>query len=253
MISGLLFLAAAGLVAGAELGRTSTARRRLTGRLAGRPGRRRRRLPSASLHLPKLVRAAGALLAAWLLMQGLMLTGLMVATATLAGPRLVRAWRGRSLDSSLRDDLPGVLELLAHGLEAGASLETVMEALAEGYPGALGEELRAFLSHRRLGATRAEALSRLAQRSRSQDWRLVLAALLEAEEMGTPTARVLGGLAPSLHQRRLARVKAQAARLGPQIALAAVFLSAPSAFALLAGSALLGGLGQVPVLGWLRP
>lgn len=253
MIALASWMGACAFAAAAVAGPALTARRQ-----------RRRRLevgrslnPPRGLRLPRLGRTwlAAAVVGAglWLMSQGLWLTGAGWIAALSSLPYLTAQLRRRRQRSELERDLPVMVDLLGQGLTAGSSLEAVMQTLVECFPGPVADELRLYLGRRGLGDSRQEALAFLMKGQDSEDWRFVLGGLIDAEELGAPVSGVLEEQAAALHQRGLARIKAQAARTGPQIALVTVFLSAPSAFLLLAGTALLGSLGQVQVIDWLAP
>lgn len=211
-------------------------------------------LPSAwTRPRPAWLLAASVGVGLWLMAQGLPLTGAAWLGVMTGLPHLARHLRRRQARSALERDLPAVVDLLGQGLAAGGSLEVAMETLVESFPGPMAGRLRSYLGRRRLGDSRQEALASLLTAEDSDDWRFVVGGLIDAEELGVPVSRVLAEQAAGLQQRRLAGIKAQAARVGPQIALVTVFLSAPSALLLLAGTAVLGSLGRVQGIEGLIP
>lgn len=150
-------------------------------------------------------------------------------------------------------DLAPVLELLSLGLRAGATLEQAMEAVVRHHAGPSAQLFRLYLHQRGLGQSRREALTTLLETGSHPPWGLILHGMLDAEELGVPLAGVLEELGLEVRQRRLARMKAQAGRAAPQLALVTVLLGAPSAFILLLTTALLGTAARLGAGGWPGP
>lgn len=127
---------------------------------------------------------------------------------------VVRARRERRM-AAIEQDLPMLLELLATLAESGlgfdASLDRVIESQPTDRP--LLEELRIYELEVRAGGGRAECLERLAQRIEVPSVTSSIAALVQAEEIGSGLADVLRPLADDLRLRRRERALAQAEAL----------------------------------------
>ena len=127
---------------------------------------------------------------------------------------LVRARRERRI-VAVEEDLPLVLELLATLAEGGlgfdASLDRVIESQPTGRP--LVDELQIYRLEVRGGGSRVECLRRLAGRVEVTPLNNTVAALIQAEEMGSGLADILRPLAEDLRQRRRERALAKAEAL----------------------------------------
>ena len=127
---------------------------------------------------------------------------------------LVRARRDRRV-VEVEQDLPLVLELLATLAEGGlgfdASLDRVIESQPEGRP--LVDELRLYRLEVRGGGSRVDCLRRLSERLEVAPVTSTVAALIQAEEMGSGLADILRPLADDLRQRRRERALAKAEAL----------------------------------------
>ena len=127
---------------------------------------------------------------------------------------LVRARRDRRV-AAVEQDLPMVLELLATLAEGGlgfdASLDRVVESQPAGRP--LIDALRLFRLEVRGGGARIECLRRLAWRLEVPAVSSAVAALIQAEELGSGLAEVLRPLAEDLRLRRRERALAKAETL----------------------------------------
>ncbi len=112
------------------------------------------------------------------------------------------------------DDLPDLLEGLALCVEAGMDLMLALRRMVaprkdEPLPGELFRMAREVEG----GATRVEAWRRLSERLDTEDVRLLVASLLQAESLGTGPARILRTQAEGIRLRRFhhaERVAAQA-------------------------------------------
>ncbi len=86
------------------------------------------------------------------------------------------------------------LDLLIVCLEAGSSLDQAIvkasEELAIAYP-ALAEELRMLTTETRAGKPRLEAFKNLAQRTKVEDVRALVAMLVQTDRFGTSVAQAL--------------------------------------------------------------
>lgn len=127
---------------------------------------------------------------------------------------LVRARRDRRV-VEVEQDLPLVLELLATLAEGGlgfdASLDRVIESQPAGRP--LVDELRLYRLEVRGGGARVDCLRRLSGRLEVAPVTSTVAALIQAEEMGSGLADILRPLADDLRQRRRERALAKAEAL----------------------------------------
>ena len=127
---------------------------------------------------------------------------------------LVRARRDRRV-VAVEEDLPLVLELLATLAEGGLGFDASLDRVIESQPGGrpLVDELGLYRLEVRGGGSRAECLRRLAARLEVGPVTSTVAALIQAEEMGSGLADILRPLADDLRQRRRERALAKAEAL----------------------------------------
>ena len=127
---------------------------------------------------------------------------------------LVRARRDRRV-VAVEQDLPLVLELLATLAEGGLGFDASLDRVIESQPGgrALIDELQIYRLEVRGGGSRVECLRRLAGRLEVTPVNNTVAALIQAEEMGSGLADILRPLAEDLRQRRRERALAKAEAL----------------------------------------
>jgi tight adherence protein C len=108
--------------------------------------------------------------------------------------------------------LPDMVEVLAVSMEAGLSFDTSVEFLAERMENPLTIELRRFLADIRLGRTRTQAFDTMVDRTESGSLREFVAAVNQAEEIGTGLVRTLFAQVQSLRAGRRAYVEQRARR-----------------------------------------
>jgi tight adherence protein C len=143
------------------------------------------------------------------------------------------------------DALPDLLDLMVICVEAGMALDPALGLAADRLGGPLGDEVRATLDDQALGTPRRSAYRALAGRTGSDDVARLVAALLQAEELGTPLATALAGQAESLRAARRQAARDRAARAAPRIQLVVALVMVPGALLLILGIMVIELAGQV--------
>ena len=143
------------------------------------------------------------------------------------------------------DMLPDLLDLMVICVEAGMALDPALALAADRLGGPLGDEVRATIGDQALGTPRRSAYRALADRTGSDDVARLVAALLQAEELGTPLATALAGQAESLRAARRQAARDRAARAAPRIQLVVALVMVPGALLLILGIMVIELAGQV--------
>jgi len=142
----------------------------------------------------------------------------------------------------IRNALPDVLDLLIVCLEAGSSLDQsvvkVTEELAIAYP-AMSEELRILTTETRAGKPRLEAFKNLAQRTKVEDVRALVAMLVQTDRFGTSVSQALRTMADDMRTRRRQAAEEMAAKVGVKLVFPLVFFMFPALFVVVLGPAFL--------------
>jgi tight adherence protein C len=163
---------------------------------------------------------------------------LLVLGATLVGAVMPFVWlrdqvKRRHLEILL--DLPYHLDLLTLCVEAGLDFSAgVMKMVDKGKPGALHDEFSRFLTELRVGKTRAEALEAMSERVNLTQLSNFLAALIQAERLGTGLARTLRVQAEQLRVERSQRAEAKAGEAPVKMLLPLVLFVFPTIWIVLA-------------------
>ena len=181
--------------------------------------------------------AAGALLAvgAGLLVPGAMLLTPVLLAGGFIAPGRMLAVRARRRRGAVVRELPDLLDLLSISVEAGMAVDPALDLAAARLPGVLGHEIEATRRELVLGTPRREAYAALAERTGVPEVRQVVAALLQAEELGAPLARTLAGLSGALRAARRQAARDRAARAAPRIQLVVAMVMVPAALLLVMG------------------
>jgi len=146
---------------------------------------------------------------------------------------LARAIAKRQQDASR--SLPDFLDLLSSSVAAGLALNGAMIQSAKAVKGTLRQELDSCLSEIRLGRSRAEALTAMADRLNEPQTTTMVTALVQAERLGSNIATVLQELARDTRERRWSMAEERAAKLPILMLLPMALFMLPSLYLMIFG------------------
>lgn len=147
-------------------------------------------------------------------------------------PRLWLNRKAKQRQEAINLGMPDFIDMLVISVQAGMGFDNAMQLVTRHVGGPLNDEMRRFLRELDVGEPRAVAFDRMIKRNTSEDLRIFVDAILQAEELGTPIARTLELQASELRQRRINRAREKAAQASPNISLITVFLIVPAVLCL---------------------
>lgn len=180
--------------------------------------------------------AAGAGL--WLLVQNSMfgaLLGVFVALVAWRMPNIMLARAIKKRKETIGRDLPDFLDLLSTTVEAGLALNAAMIQAAEAATGPLRAELDSMLSEIRLGRSRADALTSMADRVNEPAMTTMVTAIVQAEKLGSNLTLVLQELAKDTRDRRWLLAEERAAKLPVTMIIPMALFMIPSLYLMIFG------------------
>jgi tight adherence protein C len=160
-------------------------------------------------------------------------------------------WLGRKIRSRGQEmvlQLPDALDLLTISVEAGLGFDAALAKVVEKMDGPLIDEFRQALSEVRMGRTRREALRDIAARAEAGPITNFIGAIVQAEQLGVPIARVLQIQSQQLRIERRQRAEEAAAKAPVKMLFPMVGCIFPTIFIVILGPAVvtvMGGVGGV--------
>ncbi len=139
------------------------------------------------------------LVAYWL--TGTVLIPLVMAIGAGALPRLLLALLKQRRIEKFRQQTPDALSLLAGGLKAGSSLPQMVALAAQRLPAPAGQEFELMVRQQKMGSGLDQCLRELDRRIRTEETKLLVAALQIGSLTGGNTAEALESLASATRRK----------------------------------------------------
>ncbi|HEV7200607.1 MAG TPA: type II secretion system F family protein [Candidatus Limnocylindria bacterium] len=149
---------------------------------------------------------------------------------------LGRKIRGRQMEMILQ--LPDALDLLTISVEAGLGFDAALAKVVEKMDGPLVAEFRQALAEIRMGRLRREALRDVATRADVQPVTNFIGAIVQAEQLGVPIAKVLQIQSQQLRIERRQRAEEAAAKAPVKMLFPMVGCIFPTIFIVILGPAI---------------
>lgn len=150
-------------------------------------------------------------------------------------------WLGRKIRARQTDmllQLPDALDLLTISVEAGLGFDAALAKVVEKMEGALINEFRQALAEIRMGRLRRDALRDVATRADVQPVTNFIGAIVQAEQLGVPIAKVLQIQSQQLRIERRQRAEEAAAKAPVKMLFPMVGCIFPTIFIVILGPAI---------------
>jgi tight adherence protein C len=155
-------------------------------------------------------------------------------------------WLGRKIKArsfGMVLQLPDALDLLTISVEAGLGFDAALAKVVEKMEGPLVDEFRQALAEVRMGRQRREALRDVATRADAQPVSNFIGAIVQAEQLGVPIAKVLQIQSNQLRIERRQRAEEAAAKAPVKMLFPMVGCIFPTIFIVILGPAVVTVMG----------
>lgn len=184
--------------------------------------------------------AVGLLGFVFCLSQGYTINRLALFTAGFAAfgyvlPNLLLKNAGDKREKLMRNALPDAIDLLTISVEAGLGFDAAVARVAKNTSGPLAQEFARLLQEMQLGIGRAEAMRAMGERTTLPDLKSFCLAMVQADSLGIPIARVLRIQSHEMRTKRRQRAEEAAQKVPVKILFPVIFFILPTIFIVVIG------------------
>lgn len=137
----------------------------------------------------------------------------------------------------IQKGLAEALDLLVVSVQAGLGFDAALSQVAKNTTGPLAGEFFRVLQEMQIGKSRLDALRALSDRTDSVDIKHFVGAIVQADSLGVPIARVLREQAKEMRTKRRQRAEEQAQKVPVKILFPLIFFILPALFIVILGPA----------------
>lgn len=189
---------------------------------------------------------AGVALLIWLFSWTNLVLAFVVVAAAWQIPLVVARAREKHRRESFDLELSDALGEMVMGVEAGLTLEGVMNLYSQRHRTSLGSEFAYVLDRINLGETRMVALREFHERTPTPGVRMFVAAVQQNQRLGTPLASVLRRQGKTARRQRRQAVEEYSAKLSLKMIFPTVFCILPVLMIVIVGPAIIRLVESLP-------
>jgi tight adherence protein C len=150
-------------------------------------------------------------------------------------PNILLKNAGDKRESLMRNSLPDAIDLLTISVEAGLGFDAAVARVAKNTTGPLAEEFSRLLQEMQLGIGRADAMRAMGERTSLPDLKSFCLAMVQADSLGIPIARVLRIQSHEMRTKRRQRAEEAAQKVPVKILFPVIFFILPTIFIVVIG------------------
>lgn len=150
-------------------------------------------------------------------------------------PNILLNNAGQKRESLMQNALPDALDLLTISVEAGLGFDAAVGRVAKHTKGPLAMEFARQLQEMQLGIGRVEAMRAMAERTTLKDLKSFCLAMVQADSLGIPIARVLRVQSKEMRVKRRQRAEEKAQKVPVKILFPLIFFILPCMFIVILG------------------
>ncbi|WP_109507707.1 type II secretion system F family protein [Nocardioides speluncae] len=150
-------------------------------------------------------------------------------------PNILLNNAGQKRELLMQNALPDALDLLTISVEAGLGFDAALDRVAKNTKGPLAQELSRLLQEIQIGVGRMEAMRAMGERTTIKDLKSFCLAMVQADALGIPIARVLRVQSKEMRTKRRQRAEEKAQQVPVKILFPLIFFILPCLFIVIIG------------------
>lgn len=150
-------------------------------------------------------------------------------------PDLLTYNAGTKRQQQIQKTLPDALDMLTVSVEAGLGFDAALSQVVKNTEGPLPGEFFRVLQEMQIGKSRAAAFRAMAERTTVADLRAFVSAVIQADRLGIPIAKVLREQAREMRIKRRQRAEEKAQQLPVKILFPMLLFVFPALFVVVIG------------------
>lgn len=154
-------------------------------------------------------------------------------------PNMLLKNAGAKREELMRNSLPDAIDLLTISVEAGLGFDAAVARVAKNTEGPLAKEFARLLQEMQLGMGRSEAMRAMGERTTLLELRSFCLAMVQADSLGIPIARVLRIQSSELRVKRRQRAEEKAQKVPVKMLFPLIFFILPCLFIVILGPVIL--------------